>query len=89
MSSPGLARLSVLPCLPSLSAVTLAGLTGVAAVTDLLAVAGGSWWPCGLVRKDLADRQPVQRQADSGDGPKPLISCPWFLLFSTLSYASQ
>lgn len=44
MLSPGLARLSALPCL-GLSAVTPAGPIGVAEVADLLAVAGGSWWP--------------------------------------------
>lgn len=67
MSSPGLARLSALPCLSGLSAVTLAGPTGVAEVVDLLAVEGGSWWPRGLVRKDLPDLQPTWRQAESGD----------------------
>ena len=53
MPSPGLARLSALPRLPGLSAVTPAGLTGVAE---------GSWWPYGLVRKDLPDLQPMHRQ---------------------------
>lgn len=83
MSSPGLAWLSALPCLSGLSAVTPAGPTGVAEVADLLVVARVSWWPRGLVRKDLPDLQPMQRQAESGDGQKLLISCPWSLPFST------
>lgn len=48
-------RVITWPCPALCAAVTPAGPAGVAEVADLLVVAGGSWWPRGLVRKDLPD----------------------------------